>query len=118
MSTQGLKNYNIIFAQTCAEKSGYCNVIYDDMANDLVTMGIGELLQIVKSNNPSSKYHMFKRSCFVCEDNIIKIHPCKKELIIAGNDLAAKHKTLVFSYDLLHSLQKNIEVIFNKSDNI
>ena len=116
MSTQGLKNYNIIFAHTCAKKSGYCNVIYDDMANDLVTMGIGKLLQIVKSNNPSSEYHMIGRSCFVCEDNIIKIHPCKKELIIAGNILTAEHKTLEFSDDLLRRLLKKL--IFNKSDNI
>ena len=109
MSTQGLKNYNIIFAHTCAKKSGYCNVIYDDMANDLVTMGIGKLLQIVKSNNPSSEYHMIGRSCFVCEDNIIKIHPCKKELIIAGNILTSEHMTLVdISDDLLRRLQKNI----------
>lgn len=119
MSTQGHKKDNIIFAQTSDIKSGFCYVIYDDMAEDsVVPMGIGDLLKIVKTNNPSSKYHMIGRSCFVCEDNIIKIHPCKKELIIAGNILTAKHKTLVdISDDLLRRLQKDIK-IFNKSDNI
>ena len=118
MSTQGLENYNIIFAQTSDIKSGFCDVIYDDMKPGCAYMGIGDLLEIVKSNNPSSKYHMIGRSRFVCEDNILKIHPCKKELIIAGNILTAKHKTLVdISDDLLRRLQKDIK-IFNKSDNI
>lgn len=118
MSTQGLENYNIIFAQTCKEKSGFCDVIYDDMKPGCAYMGIGDLLEIVKSKNSSSKYHMIGRSRFVCEDNILKIHPCKKELIIAGNILTAEHMTLVdISDDLLRRLQKDIK-IFNKSDNI
>lgn len=108
-------NYNsIIFAETQRDAPGCCHVIYEDMKEDVVFEGINKLLSNVRDANPSNRYHMIGRSSFVCEDNIVKIHPSKNVLIIAGNFLTTAHteisnsKEAHFSDELLRRLKENM----------
>lgn len=82
---------NIIFAITNKDQNGVCNVLYDDMTEDIRFTGINKLIENVRESNPNSRYFMVGRSCFVCEDNIFMICPSRRELILAGNSLEKQH---------------------------
>ena len=105
---------NIIFAITNKDKNGVCDVLYDDMTENICFVGINELFKNVSESNPESRYFMIGRSCFVCEDNIFMICPSRRELILAGNSLEKQHINInekaKCSDDLLRELRRNIFV--------
>ena len=103
---------NIIFAVTNKDKNGFCDVLYDDMTDNILSVGINKLFENVKKSNPESRYLMVGRSCFVCVDNIFMICPSRRELILAGNSLEKQHINInekaKCSDDLLRELRRNI----------
>ena len=103
---------NIIFAVTNKDKNGFCDVLYDDMTDNILSVGINKLFENVKKSNPESRYLMVGRSCFVCVDNIFMICPSRRELILAGNSLEKQHINInekaKCSDDLLRELRRDI----------
>ena len=103
---------NIIFEVTNNDKNGFCDVLYDDMTDNILSVGINKLFENVKKSNPESRYLMVGRSCFVCVDNIFMICPSRRELILAGNSLEKQHINInekaKCSDDLLRELRRNI----------
>ena len=103
---------NIIFAVTNKDKNGFCYVLYDDMTDNILSVGINKLFENVKKSNPESRYLMVGRSCFVCVDNIFMICPSRRELILAGNSLEKQHINInekaKCSDDLLRELRRDI----------
>ena len=103
---------NIIFAVTNKDKNGFCDVLYDDMTDNILSVGINKLFENVKESNPESRYLMVGRSCFVCVDNIFMICPSRRELILAGNSLEKQHINInekaKCSDDLLRELRRDI----------
>lgn len=103
---------NIIFAVTNKDKNGFCDVLYDDMTDNILSVGINKLFENEKKSNPESRYLMVGRSCFVCVDNIFMICPSRRELILAGNSLEKEYININekanCSDDLLRELRKNI----------
>lgn len=101
---------NIIFAITNKDQNGVCDVLYDDMTEDIRFTGINKLIENVRESNPNSRYFMIGRSCFVCEDNIFMICPSRRELILAGNSLEKQHINInekaKCSDDLLRELRR------------
>lgn len=101
---------NIIFAVTNKDKNGFCDVLYDDMTDNILSVGINKLFENVKKSNPESRYLMVGRSCFVCVDNIFMICPSRRELILAGNSLEKQHINInekaKCSDDLLRELRR------------
>ncbi len=96
----------IIHAKTCIQP-GCCEVTYGDGTTDVVTKSIGKLYSELNSiGNPI--YHMVGRSDLVCLDNIVKIHPVGRELVLAYDSLYLKHLRLNYSPKLLRALRGKI----------
>ena len=99
---------DIIYATTCKDRQGFCNVTYCDGTTDIITSGIGELYEILCYVSNRGRYYMIGRSSFICENNIVKINPSKGELVMAYDTLNRKHQVLDFSDHLLRELRKDI----------
>lgn len=99
---------DIIFAETCKDRQGFCNVIYCDGTTDIIGGGIGELYKKLCRISDSGLYFMIGRSALICENNIVKINPSKRELVMAFDTLTRKHLILDFSDHLLRELRRNI----------
>lgn len=99
---------DIIFAATYKERLGFCNVIYCDGTTDIIGSRIGELYKKLCRISDRGHYFMIGRSALICENNIVKINPSKRELVMAFDTLNRKHLILDFSDHLLRELRRNI----------
>ncbi len=100
---------DIIYATTCKEQKGACNVSYSNGTTDIIMSGIGELYNELCQVSNRGRYFMIDRSSFICENNIIMINPSKKLLVMAFDSLNIPHKVLsLFSDDVLRRLRKAI----------
>ncbi len=100
---------DIIFATTCKDRPGFCQVSYNDGTTDIIGRGIGELYNELCQVSNRGRYFMIDRSSFICENNIIMINPSKKVLVMAFDSLNIPHKELLsFSDDVLRRLRNAI----------
>ena len=88
-----------------------CEVTYSDGATAIVDYGINELFKILSTSKPRRRrYFMVGRSALICENNIVKIHPAKKTLIMAYDSIEKEHKELkYFSDNLLRKLRNDMK---------
>ena len=99
---------DIIYATTCNDRQGFCNVTYCDGTTDIIGSGIGELYERLCHISERGHYFMIGRSALICENNIVKINPSRGELVMAFDTLNRKHQVLDFSDHLLRELRRNI----------
>jgi hypothetical protein len=99
---------DIIYATTCKDRQGFCNVTCCDGTTDIIASGIGELYERLCRISERGHYFMIGRSALICENNIVKINPSRGELVMAFDTLNRKHQVLDFSDHLLRELRRNI----------
>ena len=99
---------DIIYATTCRDRQGFCNVTYSDGTTDIIASGIGELYERLCHVSERGHYFMIGRSSLICENNIVKINPSRRKLVMGFDTLSAKHQELDFSDYLLRELRNNI----------
>lgn len=99
---------DIIFATTCKERQGFCNITYCDGTTDIISATIGVLYEVLSTISTRGRYFMIGRSSLICENNIVKINPSRGELVMAYDTLNRKHQVLDFSDHLLRELRKDI----------
>ena len=97
----------IIFATTCKDRQGVCNVTYCDGTTDTIVSGIGELYEGLCRLSNRGRYFMIGRSSFICENNIVKISPSRGKLVMGFDTLSTKHQELDFSDHLLRELRRS-----------
>lgn len=98
---------DIIFATTCRDRQGFCHVTYCDGTTDIIANGIGELYERLCHLSNRGRYFMIGRSSFICENNIVKINPSRRELVMAFDKLSTRHQKLFFSDRLLRELRRS-----------
>ncbi len=99
---------DIIFVTTCKDRPGFCSVTYCDGTTDIIASGIGELFERLSHVSDRGRYFMIGRSCFICENNIVKISPSRGKLVMGFDALNIKHLELDISDYLLRELRKNL----------
>lgn len=99
---------DIIYATIYKDKPGFCEVTLHDGKTELVSTGIGELFNKLNLVSTRGQYLMIGRSAFICENNIVKICPSKRELVMGYDALGKPHQRLTFSEDLLRKLRSEI----------
>jgi hypothetical protein len=103
-----MHTYDIIYATTCRDIPGYCDVTYCDGTVDTIPERIGLLYQELNRASNRGRYFMIGRSALICENNIIQINPSREELVLGFDDLSIRHRVLTFSDYLLREFRNNL----------
>ena len=99
---------DIIFATTIKTRPGFCKVTYYDGNTDTISHRIGQLFNELNQESTRGRYFMIGRSDLICENNIIKINPAERELIMALDSLSKPHIKMEFSDDILRNLRSEM----------